>query len=458
MPTTAFAHLHLHSEYSLVDSTIRIPELVKRCVQQGQPAVAITDQNNLFALVKFWKAAEGAGIKPIAGADLLLADGDEAPTRMTVLCRDNAGYLSLSRLLTRAWMEGHRTDGVVVRPHWLRDNNDGLFLLAGRNSEGGRLALAGKHDLAEQWVAQWQQATREGLYLELTRTAREHEDAFNAFALHASSRRGVPVIATNDARFLDQDGFDAHEARVCIATGRVLDDPKRPKDYSPEQYVKSSEQMSELFADVPDAIDNAIALATRCNLELRLGTYFLPAFPVPDDETLDSWIRVQAREGLTKRLEKAPIAAGHTRESYFERLEIELDVIIKMGFPGYFLIVADFINWAKDHGIPVGPGRGSGAGSLVAYALKITDLDPLRFDLLFERFLNPERVSMPDFDIDFCQDRRDEVIRYVQSRYGRDRVAQIITFGKLQARAVLRNVGRVLAMPLGYVDKICKMV
>ncbi|MCC8364583.1 DNA polymerase III subunit alpha [Lysobacter sp. A6] len=458
MPAQAFAHLHLHSEYSLVDSTIRIPELVKRCVQQGQPAVAITDQNNLFALVKFYKAAEGAGIKPIAGADLLLADGDEAPTRLTVLCRDRDGYLSLSRLLTRAWMEGHRNDGVVVRPQWLQDENTGLFVLAGRNSEAGRLAAAGKHELAEQWLAQLQQSTGERLFLELTRTAREGEDAFNAFALHAASRRGMPVIATNDARFLDQDGFDAHEARVCIATGRVLDDPKRPKDYTNEQYVKSSEQMSELFADVPDAIDNAIALATRCNLELRLGTYFLPAFPVPDDETLDSWIRVQAREGLTKRLEKQPIAAGHTREGYFERLDLELDVIVKMGFPGYFLIVADFINWAKDHGIPVGPGRGSGAGSLVAWALGITDLDPIPYDLLFERFLNPERVSMPDFDIDFCMDRRDEVIDYVAAKYGRDRVSQIITYGTMAAKAVVRDSGRVLGHPYGFVDGIAKLI
>src|SRR6478736_2201623 len=453
-----FVHLHLHSEYSLVDSTIRIPEVVARCAALGQPAVAVTDQNNLFALVKFYKAAEGAGIKPIAGADLLLADADEAPTRLTVLCRDRDGYLSLSRLLSRAWMEGHRNDGVVVRPQWLREANTGLFVLAGRHSEAGRLAAAGKHELAEQWLAQLQQATGERAYLELTRTAREGEDAFNAFALHAASRRGMPVIATNDARFLEADGFEAHEARVCIATGRVLDDPKRPKDYGPAQFVKSSEEMGELFADVPDAIDNAIALATRCNLELRLGTYFLPAFPVPDDEPLDSWMRGQAREGLAKRLEKAPIAEGHTRESYFERLEIELGVIIKMGFPGYFLIVADFINWAKDHGIPVGPGRGSGAGSLVAWALGITDLDPIPYDLLFERFLNPERVSMPDFDIDFCMDRRDEVIDYVAAKYGRDRVSQIITYGTMAAKAVVRDAGRVLGHPYGFVDGIAKLI
>ena len=453
-----FVHLHLHSEYSLLDSTIRIPGLVERCVALGQPAVAITDHNNLFGLVKFQKAAEAAGIKPVAGADVLLAEGGEAPTRLTLLCRDREGYLTLSRLLTRAWMEGHRHDGVVLRPDWLRESNAGLFALAGRHSEGGRLAAAGKHALAEQWLADWQRHTGERLHLELTRTGRDGEDAFNAFALQAAARRGIPVVASNDVRFLDAAGFGAHEARVCIASGRVLDDPKRPRDYTAEQYLKSGEEMAALFADAPDAIDNAVALATRCNLELKLGTYYLPAFPVPSDETLDSWIRSQARDGLARRLEKAPLAAGHTRESYAERLEIELDVITKMGFPGYFLIVADFINWAKDHDIPVGPGRGSGAGSLVAWALGITDLDPLPYDLLFERFLNPERVSMPDFDIDFCMDRRDEVIDYVAARYGRDRVSQIITYGTMAAKAVVRDTGRVLGHPYGFVDGIAKLI
>ncbi|MGN6513706.1 MAG: DNA polymerase III subunit alpha, partial [Lysobacteraceae bacterium] len=457
MPTR-FVHLHLHSEYSLVDSTIRIPDLVRRCVALGQPAVAVTDQNNLFALVKFYKAAEGAGIKPVAGADVLLAEGDEPATRLTLLCRDRDGYLTLSRLLTRAWMEGHRHDGVVVRPDWLREQNAGLFALAGRHSEAGRLAAAGKHELAEQWLADWQRHTGERLHLELTRTGRDGEEAFNAFALHAASARGIPVVASNDARFLERDGFEAHEARVCIATGRVLDDPKRPREYSPEQYLKSPEEMAALFADAPDAIDNTLALATRCNLELRLGTYYLPAFPVPDDQTLDSWIRGQAREGLAKRLAKHPLAPGKTREDYEARLEIELDVIVKMGFPGYFLIVADFINWAKDHDIPVGPGRGSGAGSLVAWALGITDLDPLPYDLLFERFLNPERVSMPDFDIDFCMDKRDQVIDYVAGKYGRDRVSQIITYGTMAAKAVVRDAGRVLGHPYGFVDGIAKLI
>jgi len=453
-----FVHLHLHSEYSLVDSTIRIPELVGRCVALRQPAVAVTDQNNLFALVKFYKAAEAAGIKPIVGADVLLAEGNEAPSRLTLLCRDRDGYLTLSRLLTRAWMEGHRVDGVVVRPDWLRDSNAGLFAIAGRHSEAGRLAAAGKHELAEQWLVDWQRHAGERLHLELTRTQRDGEDAFNAFALQASAQRGIPLIASNDVRFLDTDGFDAHEARVCISTGRVLDDPKRPRDYSDEQFLKSSEDMALLFADVPDAIDNALALATRCNLELSLGKYHLPAFPVPAEETLDSWIHSQAREGLSKRMDKHPPAPEHGRAPYELRLESELDVIVKMGFAGYFLIVADFINWAKDHDIPVGPGRGSGAGSLVAWALGITDLDPLPYDLLFERFLNPERVSMPDFDIDFCMDRRDEVIDYVAAKYGRDRVSQIITYGTMAAKAAVRDTGRVLGYPYGFVDSIAKLI
>ncbi|MDX1549504.1 MAG: DNA polymerase III subunit alpha, partial [Lysobacter spongiicola] len=453
-----FVHLHLHSEFSLADSTIRIGELVSRCAELGQPAIALTDINNLFAAVKFYRKAEGAGIKPILGADIGMADGNEAASRLTLLCRDRTGYLTLSRLLSRMWMEGHRTEGVILRPEWLREDNEGLFALAGRQSLGGRLATGNRLELAEAWLADWQGVFDDRLHLELTRTGREGEQVFNDFALHTSSKRGLPVIASNDARFLDADGFEAHEARVCISTGRVLDDPKRPKEYSPEQYLKSSAQMAELFADVPDAIDNAVALATRCNVEMHLGTYYLPAFPVPDDHTIESWLRSQSREGLATRLEKAPVAEGKTRTDYEERLETELDVIISMGFPGYFLIVADFINWGKEQGIPVGPGRGSGAGSLVAWALGITDLDPLPYDLLFERFLNPERVSMPDFDIDFCMDRRDEVIDYVARKYGRDRVSQIITYGTMAAKAVVRDSGRVLGHPYGFVDGIAKLI
>ncbi|MDQ3287359.1 MAG: DNA polymerase III subunit alpha, partial [Pseudomonadota bacterium] len=453
-----FVHLHLHSEYSLADSTVRIAELVQRCVALGQPAVALTDVNNLFAAVKFYKAAEAAGIKPILGADIGLADGSETAARMTLLCRNHEGYLTLSRLLSRMWMEGHRNDGVILRPEWLREDNTGLFALVGRHSQAGRLAATQRHELAHAWLADWQASFGDRLHLELTRTGRDGEEAFNSFALHASTERGIAVVASNDVRFVDAGGFEAHEARVCISSGRVLDDPKRPHEYSAEQYLKSSEEMVALFADVPDAIENAIALATRCNVELEFGNYALPAFPVPDEHTIESWLREQAHQGLDARLQKAPLAPGRTRADYVDRLDTELKVILEMGFPGYFLIVADFINWAKSHGIPVGPGRGSGAGSLVAWVLGITDLDPLPYDLLFERFLNPERVSMPDFDIDFCMDRRDEVIEYVAAKYGRDRVSQIITYGTMAAKAVVRDTGRVLGHPYGFVDSIAKLI
>lgn len=471
---SGFVHLHVHTEFSLADSTIRVPEkpdqadpakakqanLLSRAVELGLPALAVTDLNNLFALIKFYKAAEGVGIKPIAGADLAVASGpDEAPWRITALCRDHGGYLNLSRLLTRAWMEGHRNEGgVAVRPDWLRDCGDGLILLAGRDSLAGRLAGEHRHDLAQQQLLDWQRAFDGNLCLELVRTGRDGEEAFNAFALHASAACGIPVVASNDVRFLDATGFDAHEARVCIASGRVLDDPKRPHDYSAQQYLKSADEMAALFADVPDALSNTVELARRCNLELTLGKYALPAYPVPSDETLESWIRKQAHDGLEARLAKNPLAPGKTRQDYVQRLDFELDTIVKMGFPGYFLIVADFIQWGKAQGIPIGPGRGSGAGSLVAWALQITDLDPLPYNLLFERFLNPERVSMPDFDIDFCMDRRDEVIDYVARKYGRERVSQIITYGTMAAKAVVRDTGRVLGFPYGFVDGVAKLI
>ena len=473
MSNSRFVHLHVHTEFSLADSTIRVPakpeqadpkkakqaNLLSRSVELGLPALAVTDLNNLFALVKFYKAAEGVGIKPIAGADVMIAEEGQDPWRMTLLCRDREGYLSLSRLLTRAWMEGHRPEGgVAVHPEWLKAGCQNLFALSGRDSLAGRLAAAGKHDLAEQQLADWQRVFGDGLHLELTRTGRDGEEPFNQFALMAAGQRGLPVIATNDVRFLAPTDFSAHEARVCIASGRVLDDPKRPRDYSDQQYLKSSEEMCALFADIPDAIDNTRALAERCNIEMRLGTYFLPNYPVPDDETLDSWIRSESRKGLALRLEKNPIAPGMTAQDYSDRLEFELDTIIKMGFPGYFLIVADFIQWGKNQGIPIGPGRGSGAGSLVAWALQITDLDPLPYNLLFERFLNPERVSMPDFDIDFCMDRRDEVIDYVARKYGRERVSQIITYGTMAAKAVVRDCGRVLGFPYGLVDSVAKLI
>ena len=456
--TPRFVHLHLHSEYSLTDSTIRIPELVGRCAALGLPAVAVTDTSNLFALVKFYKAAEPAGLKPVAGADLWLSAEGGPPSRLTLLCQDRDGYLSLSRLISRAFLEGHAGDYVAIEPEWLYRDCRGLIALAGRDSLLGQSLAAGRDDQAERVLRDWQDAFPDRLYLELTRTGRDGEEAFNAAAIGLAAKHDLPLLASNDVRFLCKDDFEAHEARVCISTGRVLDDPKRPREYSPEQYLKSPEEMAELFADLPEALENTVELAKRCNLELSLGKYFLPDFPVPEGHTLDSWIRDESHRGLTDRLAKFEMAPGHDEPAYRERLDIELGVILKMGFPGYFLIVADFINWSKRNDIPVGPGRGSGAGSLVAWSLGITDLDPIRYDLLFERFLNPERVSMPDFDIDFCMDRRDEVIDYVGRKYGRDRVSQIITYGTMAAKAAVRDCGRVLGYPYGFVDSVAKLI
>jgi DNA polymerase-3 subunit alpha len=458
--SAGFVHLHVHSEYSLVDSTIRIDELVAACVAAGMPAVALTDQVNLFALVKFYQAAEKAGIKPIAGSDVWIADPADRnrPYRLTLLCQDNTGYRNLSRLVSRAWAEGRHGDYALIDAAWLREDGAGLIVLAGRDSEAGRLLLAGRADAARGWVREWQRDFGDRLYLELVRTQRADEDVFVAAAIALAGELDVPVVASNDVRFLEHDDFEAHEARVCIHDGRVLADPKRPRHYSDQQYLKSPEQMRALFADVPEAIENAFELARRCNLEMSFGTYYLPDFPVPDGHSLDSWIRAQSRRGLATRLERQAPAEGFAVEDYASRLETEVDVIVKMGFPGYFLIVADFINWAKDHDIPVGPGRGSGAGSVVAWSLGITDIDPLRYGLLFERFLNPERVSMPDFDIDFCMDKRDRVIEYVAEAYGRDHVSQIITYGTMAAKAVLRDTGRVLSMPYGQVDRIAKLI
>jgi DNA polymerase-3 subunit alpha len=455
-----FAHLHLHSEYSLVDSTVRIKGLVDACVRQGIPAVALTDDSNMFALVKFYKACSAAGIKPIGGCDLWIsAPDDPRPWRLTLLCQNHEGYLNLSRLVSRAWRDGQHSGRAMVDAAWLTPEvTHGLIAVLGRDSEAARIAVNQGVDAATARLRPFATQMADRLYLELTRTGREGEENWNAAALGLAAQLELPVIASNDVRFLKQEGFESHEARVCINQGRVLADPKRPRDYSDQQYLKSPEEMEALFADIPEALENTIELAKRCTLELSFGTYYLPDFPVPDGHDLASYIREISREGLKERLEFAGVAPGRTREEYEARLERELDVIIKMGFPGYFLIVADFINWGKQNGIPVGPGRGSGAGSLVAWVLKITDLDPIQFDLLFERFLNPERVSMPDFDIDFCMDRRDEVIDYVARKYGRDHVSQIITYGSMAAKAVLRDSGRVLGMGYNAVDRIAKLI
>jgi DNA polymerase-3 subunit alpha len=469
MTTDRFVHLHVHSEYSLVDSTVRIAELLNRCAADGMPAVALTDQNNLFAMVKFYQKAVAAGVKPIVGADLRIASDDEqdAPYTLIILCQNITGYRNLSRLLTRAYLEGRVRGEPLARREWLTAAGcDGLIALSGGlQGDVGRALINGHEDRARNLVADWREVFGDRYYLELIRTGRSGEEECVQSSLQIAAEMGVGVVASNDVRFLNRTDYNAHEARVCIQDGRVLADANRPRCYSEEQYLRSSEEMATLFADVPEAIRNAVEIARRCNLDLRLGESVLPEFPVPDGETEADFLAAEARRGLEAQLnikfeiESVP-AKEHDAVSapYYKRLQIELDVIHGMGFPGYFLIVADFIRWARENGVPVGPGRGSGAGSLVAWVLGITDLDPLQHDLLFERFLNPERVSMPDFDIDFCMEGRDRVIDYVAERYGRDRVAQIITFGTMAAKAVIRDTGRVLGQPYGFVDRIAKLV
>jgi len=450
-----FVHLNVHSEYSLIDSTIRVDDLAAACAAGGMPAVALTDDSNFFALVKFYGACESAGIKPIVGCDLWISDGAEA-SRVSLLARNRTGYLRLSRLLSDAYRHRGKNDRVMVPRAELLAASGDLFALLGDRAD---VARANDPERASHLLSEWQRSFDDRLYLQVARLGRgAQEDRTNNTLLYLASRHDVPAIAVNDVRFTARDDFEAHEARVCIATGRVLNDPKRPRDYAPEQYLKTPADMAAKFADLPVLLDNAIELAKRCNTELSFGKYYLPAYPVPKTHTLETYIRERSELGLVKRLGIQPPTGDWTEGDYQARLKIELDVIVSMGFEGYFLIVADFINWAKDNDIPVGPGRGSGAGSLVAYALGITDIDPLPLDLLFERFLNPERVSMPDFDIDFCMEGRDRVIDYVGAKYGRDKVCQIITYGTMAAKAVVRDTGRVLGMGYGHVDSIAKLI
>ncbi|MBT8079315.1 MAG: DNA polymerase III subunit alpha [Gammaproteobacteria bacterium] len=463
-----FVHLHLHTEYSIVDGTIRIPELMQRCAELGMPAVALTDQGNLFGLVKFYRSALRHGIKPVVGVDLRLADPDDAdrPFSLTLLVQSRAGYRNLNRLITRTYVEGQHKGLPMARYEWFgRDSCAGLVGIAGGvNGDVGRALVAGHQDVAAKRLGHWQDIFGDRFYLEICRSGRPDEQLFGDRAVELASDFGAPLVAGNDVRFLRQEEFEAHEARVCIQQGRVLGDPDRPRLYTDQQYLKSPEEMLSLFHDIPEACANTVEIARRCSLDLKLGKSFLPAFPVPDGQTTDEYLRAESQRGLDRLLRRKAARedsdetnAQHTAV-YQARLDDELRVICEMGFSGYFLIVADFIDWAKKQLIPVGPGRGSGAGSLVAYVLGITDLDPLEHDLLFERFLNPERVSMPDFDVDFCMDGRDRVIEYVSERYGRDRVSQIITYGTMAARAVIRDAGRVLGHPYGFVDRIAKQV
>ena len=460
-----YIHLRLHTEYSLVDGIVRVKPLVGALSEQGTPACAVTDQSNLFAMVKFYRAAIAKGIKPIIGVDVWMANEDEPaqPTRFTLLCQTNQGYLNLSELISRSYIEGQHRGIPMIQPEWLEDYNEGLIVLSGgREGDVGRALLSADKDRIQVALERWQRLFPDRYYLELQRTGRPDEEDYLHAAIELAQRADLPVVATNDVRFLRPDDFEAHEARVCIHDGRTLDDPRRPKNYSEQQYLRSPEEMAELFADIPEALENTVEIARRCNVELTLGKNFLPDFPIPEGMNEDEYFRQESRQGLEARLDKLFDRNSpdfpEQRKHYDERLETELDVIIKMGFPGYFLIVADFIRWAKNNGVPVGPGRGSGAGSLVAYALTITDLDPLEYELLFERFLNQERVSMPDFDVDFCMEGRDRVIDYVAQHYGREKVSQIITYGSMAAKAVVRDVGRVLGHPYGFVDRIAKLI
>ena len=464
-----FVHLRLHSEYSLTDSIIRVEPpkrkgggsgatLTQAVAAHRQPAVALTDRMNLFAMVKVYKAAEAAGIKPIVGADVWIAerakgDGHE---RITLLVQNDAGYRNLTRLLSRGYTEGQARGTPLVERAWLAETSEGLIALTGRDGAAFRAAAADNVDAALAAINELKLLYPGRLYLEISRCGRPGDDAWVDAAVALARHRELPLVATNDARFIARKDFAAHEARVCIAQGRVINDDKRPRDYTEEQYVKSTEEMLALFADLPEAIDNTLQIARRCTLSLSFGTYYLPDYPVPDGHDTNSWLKLQAHEGLTKRLQQ--ITPAQPESVYRERLDYELGIIEKMKFPGYFLVVADFIQWAKANGCPVGPGRGSGAGSLVAYSIGVTDLDPLPYNLLFERFLNPERVSMPDFDIDFCMDNRDRVIEYVGRKYGRERVGQIITYATMAARGVVRDVTRVLGHGYGFGDRLAKLI
>lgn len=461
----AFVHLGIHSEYSITDSIVRIKPLVKAAAADNQRALALTDLSNLYATVKFYRACLGAGIKPIIGSEVIMDDED---SRLVLLAMDNEGYQNITRIVSLGFTEGRANPAnhgvpIVKRSHIL-EHAAGVIVLFTEKSDVGQALVSSMPERADELITEWQVQFDNRLYFAIKRTNRAGEDAFTKTAIHAGAKHNIPIIAHNDVRFLEQDDFDAHEARVCIAGSYVLADPNRPQTYSDEQYLKTQEQMQQLFADIPQVIDNTLRLATRCNVTLTLGINVLPEFPVPEGETTESFFRAESQRGLEQRLEKLFPTDKRSdnwddiRQKYDDRLEYELNIILSMGFPGYFLIVMDFIRWAKSNGVPVGPGRGSGAGSLVAYALNITDLDPIHYDLLFERFLNPERVSMPDFDIDFCIEGRDKVIDYVAQTYGREAVSQIITFGTMAAKAVVRDVARAQSKSYFLASKISKLI
>ncbi|MCW8407888.1 DNA polymerase III subunit alpha [Legionella sp. PATHC035] len=461
-----FVHLRVHTEFSLVDGLVRVKPLMKALPSRGMCAVAVTDYCNLFAAVKHYKSAVDAGIKPIIGSDLPCHDPEqpERVSSLVLLCLNSEGYKNLTCLISKAYQEGQYQGQPRVQNQWIKEYSAGLIALSGgRLGDIGQALLANDIALAKTRALYWQNLFPNRFYLEVQRTGRPDEIRYNEQLIALADELQLPLVATNDVCFLDQDDFEAHEARVCIHEGFTLADPRRVQKYSAQQYLRSADEMIALFSDLPSAIENTVEISKRCTVKLDLGNNYLPNFPIPDGSTVENYLSHLSQVGLEERLlqifkNKSSQELQAAREEYDKRLQVELTVINNMGFAGYFLIVADFIQWAKKNGVPVGPGRGSGAGSLVAYALKITDLDPLEYELLFERFLNPERVSMPDFDIDFCMEGRDRVIDYVAEKYGRQSVSQIITFGTMAAKAVVRDVGRVLGHPYGFVDKLAKLI
>ena len=465
-----YVHLHVHSEYSLIDGIIRVDELVDQSVSLGYNSVALTDLTNLFGLIEFYRSARNKGIKPIVGSEINVAkDKDSLSAPLVLLAMNKQGYINLTKLVSKAYVEGQINGEPIVLFSWLEEFSDGIIALSG-GVEGhiGNSILAGNTKLSESRIDFFKKIFQDNFFIEIQRLGKANEKEYNDTALRLASEKQVPVVATNNVRFLnavDPDvspsDFEAHEARVCIQRGDTLDDPRRPKNFTEQQYFRSKEEMINLFSDLPEALVNTVKISEKCNIDLELGKFYLPDFEVPQEYSREDFLRKISKDGLLSRITEieSSIDTYPINESkYIERLDYELDMICKLDFAGYFLIVADFVNWAQKNDIPVGPGRGSGAGSIVAYALGITAIDPIKYDLLFERFLNPERVSNPDFDIDFCIEGRDKVLEYVTNKYGKDSVAQISTRGTMAARAVLRDVVRVLGKPYGFGDRLAKAI
>lgn len=460
----SFVHLRMHSEYSVTDSTVRLDDAIAKVKASGTGVLGLTDLNNIFGGLIFYTHARKAGVKPIIGCDLVIeneTDRDK-PYRMAIFCQNKTGYLTLCELLSDAWLKNQYLGRGETKLSWLLEKNDGLIILSGaENGPLAQLSLSEKHEEALALASRMKKAWGDRFYMELQRAGRPNDEAVVRYSLSIASELNIAAVATHPIQFLEAKDFEAHDIRVCIAQGNVLADKSRPKIYTREQYFKSEEQMLKLFADIPSAIANTVEIAKRCSLENVLNKPCLPLFPTPDGMSLDDYIDQLSHEGLEQRLSflyPDETVRDQERPRYLERLHYELDIIKKMGFPGYFLIVQDFINWSKQNGVAVGPGRGSGAGSLVAYSLRITDMDPLRYDLLFERFLNPERVSMPDFDVDFCQYNRQRTINYVKEQYGEAAVSQIATFGTMGAKGVVRDVGRVLGLGYSLCDKVSRLI